>query len=88
MLQISLLGFAIVAAAGVTLLLTLRLPLRLRPPAFGLEILLGIAAGSHGMGWAKMDLPITALTAMIFVVVLVLAGVENGFVRRDPHEEV
>jgi hypothetical protein len=88
MLQISLLGFAIVAAVGVTLLLTLRLPLRLRPPALGLEILVGIAVGSHGMGWTKMDIPITALTAMIFVVVLVLAGLENGFVRRNPHEEV
>jgi len=88
MLQISLPSFAIVVAIGVTLTLTLRLPLRLRPPAFGLEILLGIAVGSRGMGWAKMDLPITALTAMIFVVVLVLAGLENGFVRRNPHEEV
>jgi len=88
MLQFSLTGLAIVAAVGVTLLLIFRLPPRLRLPAIGLEILFGIAVGPSGLGWTKTDLPIKALTVMMLVVVLILAGLENGFVRGNQNEEV
>jgi hypothetical protein len=79
MLQMLLLGFTIVAAVALTVLLLLRLPPWLRLPALGLEVLLGIAVGPSGLGWVTTDLPIKTLTVMMLVVVLALAGLENGF---------
>jgi hypothetical protein len=83
MLRVVLVGFAILAAVGLTLLLMLRLPPRMRLPALVLEILFGVAVGSAGMGWMRTELPDEALAAMILIVVLVLGGLENRLVRGN-----
>src|SRR5947208_9886455 len=52
-----------------------------RLPAIVLEILLGIAIGPQGLGWAKADEPVTVLSTIGLAFLLLLAGLEIDFQR-------
>jgi Kef-type K+ transport system membrane component KefB len=49
---------------------------RLRLPAIVLEILLGIAIGPSGLGWASVDTPVSILALIGLAFLLFLAGLE------------
>ena len=69
---------AVVAPLGIGLA-------RLRLPAIVLEILLGIAIGPQGLGWAKVDEPVQVLSMLGLAFLLLLAGLEIDFDRlRGP----
>jgi Kef-type K+ transport system membrane component KefB len=53
----------------------------LRLPAIVLEILLGIAIGPQGLGWATVDEPVTVLSTIGLAFLLLLAGLEIDFDR-------
>lgn len=53
----------------------------LRLPAIVLEILLGIAVGPQGLGWAKVDEPVAVLSTFGLAFLLLLAGLEIDFER-------
>ena len=53
----------------------------LRLPAIVLEILLGIAIGPQGLGWATVDEPVTVLATIGLAFLLLLAGLEIDFDR-------
>jgi Kef-type K+ transport system membrane component KefB len=54
---------------------------RLRLPAIVIEILLGIAIGPQGLGWARVDEPVTVLSTIGLAFLLLLAGLEIDFER-------
>src|SRR5438034_11695518 len=53
----------------------------LRLPAIALEILLGIAVGPQGLGWATNDEPVAVLSVIGLAFLLLLAGLEIDFGR-------
>jgi Kef-type K+ transport system membrane component KefB len=53
----------------------------LRLPAIVLEILLGIAIGPQGLGWASVDEPVTVMATIGLAFLLLLAGLEIDFDR-------
>jgi Kef-type K+ transport system membrane component KefB len=53
----------------------------LRLPAIVLEILLGIAIGPQGLGWASADEPVSVLGLIGLAFLLLLAGLEIDFAR-------
>ena len=53
----------------------------LRLPAIVLEILLGIAIGPQGLGWAEVDEPVTVMSMFGLAFLLLLAGLEIDFDR-------
>src|SRR6266487_443941 len=53
----------------------------LRLPAIVLEILLGIAVGPQGLGWAQVDEPVAVLSTFGLAFLLLLAGLEIDFER-------
>jgi Kef-type K+ transport system membrane component KefB len=53
----------------------------LRLPAIVLEILLGIAIGPQGLGWASVDEPVTVMSTIGLAFLLLLAGLEIDFER-------
>src|SRR6516225_4001109 len=53
----------------------------LRLPAIVLEILLGIAIGPQGLGWAEVDEPVKVLSTIGLAFLLLLAGLEIDFDR-------
>jgi len=53
----------------------------LRLPAIVLEILLGIAVGPQGLGWAKVDEPVQVMSMFGLAFLLLLAGLEIDFDR-------
>jgi Kef-type K+ transport system membrane component KefB len=71
---------AIVAAVAVLAPLAIGAS-RLRLPAIVLEILLGIAVGPQGLGWASVDEPVTVLSRLGLAFLLLLAGLEIDFAR-------
>src|ERR671937_20130 len=74
-------GSAAVAAA-VALVAPLSVALSgLRLPAIVLEILLGIAIGPQGLGWAKVDEPVDVMSTIGLAFLLLLAGLEIDFDR-------
>jgi Kef-type K+ transport system membrane component KefB len=50
-------------------------------PAVVLEILLGIAVGPQGLGWAQVDEPVAVLSTFGLAFLLLLAGLEIDFER-------
>jgi len=53
----------------------------LRLPAIVVEILLGIAVGPQGLGWASNDEPVAVLSLIGLAFLLLLAGLEIDFTR-------
>src|ERR671937_479666 len=74
-------GSAAVVAAGA-LAAPLALGLTGLPlPAIVLEILLGIAVGPQGLGWARFDEPVQVMSIVGLAFLLLLAGLEIDFDR-------
>ena len=71
---------AVIAAVALIAPLTVGLA-RLRLPAIVLEILLGIAVGPQGLGWAKFDEPVEVMSMFGLAFLLLLAGLEIDFDR-------
>src|SRR4029077_13999827 len=71
----------IVVAAGLLAPLALGFFPRVRPPAIGLEIVLGIVIGPSGLGWAKPDLPVSILALVGLAFLLFLSGLEVDVAR-------
>lgn len=74
--DVSFSGLVMVTAVAFLAPLALGLFPRLRLPAVVLEILLGIAIGPSGLGWARPDLPIQVLSVLGLAFLLFLAGLE------------
>jgi Kef-type K+ transport system membrane component KefB len=71
---------SVAVIAGVALVAPLVIGLTgLRLPAIVLEILLGIAVGPQGLGWASFDRPVEVMS--MFGLALLLAGLEIDFDR-------
>jgi len=66
----------IVVAVGLLAPLGLGFFPRLRLPAIGLEIVLGIVVGPSGLGWVKPDLPVSILALVGLAFLLFLSGLE------------
>src|SRR5919199_4962345 len=79
-MEISFASVAVVAAVALVAPLALGLT-RLRLPAIVLEILLGIAVGPQGLGWAKADEPVQVMSLIGLAFLLLLAGLEIDFDR-------
>jgi Kef-type K+ transport system membrane component KefB len=77
---VSFTSVALVAAVAVVAPLGIGLT-RLRLPAIVLEILLGIAIGPQGLGWARNDEPVQVLSLIGLAFLLLLAGLEIDFNR-------
>jgi Kef-type K+ transport system membrane component KefB len=78
--QISFTSVAVVAA--IALLAPLAVAFGgLRLPAIVVEILLGIAVGPQGLGWASNDEPVAVLGLIGLAFLLLLAGLEIDFGR-------
>jgi Kef-type K+ transport system membrane component KefB len=77
---ISFTSVAVIAAVALVAPLTIGLT-GLRLPAIVLEILLGIAIGPQGLGWAKVDEPVTVMSTIGLAFLLLLAGLEIDFTR-------
>jgi Kef-type K+ transport system membrane component KefB len=78
--QISFTSVAVVAA--IALLAPLAVAFGgLRLPAIVVEILLGIAVGPQGLGWASNDEPVAVLSLIGLAFLLLLAGLEIDFGR-------
>jgi len=71
---------AVVAAVALAAPLALGLT-GLRLPAIVLEILLGVAVGPQGLGWARADEPVQVLALFGLAFLLLLAGLEIDFDR-------
>src|ERR671934_2918026 len=78
--MISFNSVAVIAAVAVVAPLVIGLT-GLRLPAIVLEILLGIAVGPQGLGWAKADEPVSVLALIGLAFLLLLAGLEIDFDR-------
>ena len=79
-MEISFTSLAIVAAVALVAPLAIGLT-SLRLPAIVLEILLGIAVGSQGFGWAKVDEPVQIMSLIGLAFLLLLAGLEVEYDR-------
>jgi Kef-type K+ transport system membrane component KefB len=66
----------IVVTVGLLAPLTLGFLPRVRLPAIVLELVLGIAIGPSGLGWAEPDLPVSILALIGLAFLLFLAGME------------
>jgi Kef-type K+ transport system membrane component KefB len=66
---------AVVAAVAFAAPLALGLS-GLRLPAIVLEILLGVAVGPQGLGWARIDEPVEVMSLLGLAFLLLLAGLE------------
>jgi Kef-type K+ transport system membrane component KefB len=66
----------IVMVVAMTAPLALGFFPRLRLPAIVLEIVLGIIIGPSGLGWVKVDLPVSILALVGLAFLLFLAGLE------------
>src|SRR6478672_4644383 len=71
----------IVVAVGLLAPLALGFFPRLRLPAIGLEIVLGIVVGPSGLGWAEPDLPVSILALVGLAFLLFLSGLEVDVAR-------
>ncbi|MGI8421004.1 MAG: cation:proton antiporter [Gaiellaceae bacterium] len=71
---------AVVAVVALVAPLTIGLT-GLRLPAIVLEILLGVAVGPQGLGWASADEPVQVLSLVGLAFLLLLAGLEIDFDR-------
>src|ERR671934_621713 len=79
-MEISFTSVAVVAAAALPAPLATGLT-GLRLPAIVLEILLGIAVGPQGLGWASFDRPVEVMSMFGLAFLLLLAGLEIDFDR-------
>ena len=79
-MQISFTSVAVVAAIALVAPLGVALS-GLRLPAIVVEILLGIAVGPQGLGWASNDEPVAVLSLIGLAFLLLLAGLEIDFGR-------
>src|SRR3954447_576533 len=79
-MAVSLTSVAVVAAVAATAPLAIALT-GLRLPAIVLEILLGIAVGPQGLGWASVDEPVAVMSLLGLAFLLLLAGLEIDFER-------
>ena len=70
-----------VVAVGLLAPLALGFFPRLRLPAIGLEIVLGIVVGPSGLGWARPDLPVSILALVGLAFLLFLSGLEVDVAR-------
>jgi Kef-type K+ transport system membrane component KefB len=75
MSEISFTSVALVAAVALVAPLAVALA-RVRLPAIVLEILLGVAIGPQGLGWAEVDEPVEVLALIGLAFLLLLAGLE------------
>jgi Kef-type K+ transport system membrane component KefB len=73
-------SIAVVATIAVVAPLAVGLT-GLRLPAIVLEILLGIAVGPQGLGWAHFDEPVEVMSMFGLAFLLLLAGLEIDFNR-------
>jgi Kef-type K+ transport system membrane component KefB len=78
--QLSFTSLALVAAIAFVAPLALGLS-GLPVPAIVLEILLGIAIGPQGLGWASADAPVQVLSLVGLAFLLLLAGLEVEYDR-------
>lgn len=79
-MEISFTSVAVVAAIALVAPLGVAFS-RLRLPAIVVEILLGIAVGPQGLGWASNDEPVAVLSLIGLAFLLLLAGLEIDFAR-------
>jgi Kef-type K+ transport system membrane component KefB len=77
-MQVSFSSIAVIAAVALLAPLAISLT-RVRLPAIVLEILLGIAIGPQGLGWASVDEPVTVMSTIGLAFLLLLAGLEIDF---------
>jgi Kef-type K+ transport system membrane component KefB len=73
--DLSFTSVAVVAAVAVAAPLVVALS-GLRLPAVVLELLLGVAVGPQGLGWAEVDEPVEVLALLGLAFLLLLAGLE------------
>jgi Kef-type K+ transport system membrane component KefB len=71
----------IVVSVGLLAPLALGFFPQIRLPAIVLEIVLGIAVGPSGLGWARPDLPVSILALVGLAFLLFLSGLEIQFER-------
>jgi Kef-type K+ transport system membrane component KefB len=71
----------IVVAVGLLAPLALGFFPRLRLPAIGLEIVLGVVIGPSGLGWVEPDLPVSILALVGLAFLLFLSGLEVDVAR-------
>src|SRR5919197_107642 len=79
-MSISFTSVAVIASVAVLAPLAIAFT-GLRLPAIVIEILLGIAVGPQGLGWAKVDEPVEVLATFGLAFLLLLAGWEIDFPR-------
>jgi Kef-type K+ transport system membrane component KefB len=78
--EISFTSVALIAAVAVVAPLAVAFS-GLRLPAIVVEILLGVAIGPQGLGWASNDEPVAVLSLIGLAFLLLLAGLEIDFNR-------
>ena len=78
--MVSFTSVAVIAAVALVAPLVIGLT-GARLPAIVLEILLGIAVGPQGLGWAKFDEPVEVMSVFGLAFLLLLAGLEIDFDR-------
>src|SRR5690349_7549614 len=78
--MVSFASVAVVAAVALVAPLAVGLT-GLRLPAIVLEILLGVAVGPQGLGWAHFDEPVEVMSMFGLAFLLLLAGLEIDFDR-------
>jgi Kef-type K+ transport system membrane component KefB len=66
----------IIVAAGVLAPLALGFFPRIRLPAIVIEIVLGIVLGPSGLGWVRLDVPVSILALIGLAFLLFLSGLE------------
>jgi Kef-type K+ transport system membrane component KefB len=79
-MSVSFTSVALIAAVALLAPLAVSFA-SLRLPAIVLEILLGIAIGPQGLGWAMVDDAVTVLSTIGLAFLLLLAGLEIDFDR-------
>ena len=79
-MEITFGSVAVVAAVALVAPLAVGMT-GIRLPAIVLEILLGIAIGPQGLGWATADEPVAVLSLFGLAFLLLLAGLEIDFAR-------
>src|SRR5262245_33557452 len=79
-MELSFVSLAVVAAVALVAPLVLGLT-GLRLAAIVLEILLGIAVGPQGLGWAHVDGPVQVMSLIGLAFLLLLAGLEVEYDR-------
>jgi Kef-type K+ transport system membrane component KefB len=78
--MVSFSSVAVIAAVALVAPLAIAFT-GLRLPAIVLEILIGIAIGPQGLGWAKVDEPVIVMSTLGLAFLLLLAGLEIDFAR-------